>query len=347
MQNLGRYDKARELDDDTLTPYLRVLGEDHPGTLASANNLAIDLSRARPSPGRRELDKRHPGRPEAGTDPIPEKHGRSEMSDNTDKDTLRPEAGTDPIPEKHGRSEMSDNTDFVTFGHFAETPVSEMPGEMKQAYDPASRGEANGGLPAGNQAIGDPASRHSRRSLLRAGMFGGGAAALLAAGRIGTGGTALAAEASPAVPQQLQTLFPRSPVLDFETLFAFGSIGYGCAEFGELVTAVNQVNAAGASFQTYYDTFLTLAQRTRTLADGELAAGHPASARSAYLRAATYYDMCLYFILGTTVGAQRGRRVRGHARLLAARHPALRPAVRAGTHPLRPHLDARLPAAPR
>jgi hypothetical protein len=41
----------------------------------------------------------------------------------------------DPIPDKHGRSEMSDNTDFGTFGRFAETPVSEMPEEMKQAYD--------------------------------------------------------------------------------------------------------------------------------------------------------------------------------------------------------------------
>ena len=41
----------------------------------------------------------------------------------------------DPIPDKHGRSEMSDNTDFGTFGRFAETAVSEMPEEMRQAYD--------------------------------------------------------------------------------------------------------------------------------------------------------------------------------------------------------------------
>ncbi len=30
---------------------------------------------------------------------------------------------------------MSDNTDFGTFGRFTETPVSEMPAEMRQAYD--------------------------------------------------------------------------------------------------------------------------------------------------------------------------------------------------------------------
>lgn len=106
--------------------------------------------------------------------------------------------------------------------------------------------------------------------------------------------------------------------LDFETLFAFGTIAYGCAEFGELVTAVNRINAAGASFQTYYDTFLALAQRTRTLADRELAAGHNASARSAYLRASTYYDMCLYFIPRHHRTGPGGRRVRGLPILLAA-----------------------------
>jgi len=169
---------------------------------------------------------------------------------------------------------------------------------------PAGPGESNGGLPTGHQATGDPASRHSRRSLLRAGVLGGGAAALLAAGGLGaTGNTALAAQPSPAAPQQLQNLFTLSD-LDFETLFAFGSIGYGCAEFGELATAVNQVNAAGASYQSYYDTFLALAERTRARADQELAAGHTASARSAYLRASTYYDMCLYFILATSARAR-------------------------------------------
>jgi hypothetical protein len=112
-----------------------------------------------------------------------------------------------------------------------------------------------------------------------------------------------AAAASAAAPSPLQNLFTLSD-LDFETLFAFGSAGYGCAEFGELVTVVNQINAAGASYQTYYENFWALAQRTSALADAELAAGRTASARSAYLRASTYYDMCLYFILGTTAAAQ-------------------------------------------
>ena len=34
---------ARDLDQDTLDRRRRVLGEDHPSTLVSANNLALDL----------------------------------------------------------------------------------------------------------------------------------------------------------------------------------------------------------------------------------------------------------------------------------------------------------------
>jgi hypothetical protein len=34
---------ARDLDQDTLDRRRRVLGEDHPHTLSSANNLAADL----------------------------------------------------------------------------------------------------------------------------------------------------------------------------------------------------------------------------------------------------------------------------------------------------------------
>ena len=40
---MGRYAEARDLDQDTLDRRRRVLGEDHPDTLSSANNLATDL----------------------------------------------------------------------------------------------------------------------------------------------------------------------------------------------------------------------------------------------------------------------------------------------------------------
>jgi Tetratricopeptide repeat len=40
---LGQYEAARRLDEDTLARLHRVLGKDHPHTLASASNLVADL----------------------------------------------------------------------------------------------------------------------------------------------------------------------------------------------------------------------------------------------------------------------------------------------------------------
>ena len=52
-----RYQAARELDEDTLARSRRVLGEDHPSTLSSANNLAIDLRNLGEYQAARELDE--------------------------------------------------------------------------------------------------------------------------------------------------------------------------------------------------------------------------------------------------------------------------------------------------
>ena len=57
LDNMGRYDQARELNEDTLTRKRRVLGEDHPNTLNSANNLAIDLRGLGEHQAARELDE--------------------------------------------------------------------------------------------------------------------------------------------------------------------------------------------------------------------------------------------------------------------------------------------------
>ena len=56
LANLGEYQAARELDEDTLARRRRVLGEDHLDTLTSASNLAADLHSLR------EADKSAPGR---------------------------------------------------------------------------------------------------------------------------------------------------------------------------------------------------------------------------------------------------------------------------------------------
>ena len=48
---------ARDLDQDTLDRRRRVLGEDHPDTLASANNLAVDLRELGEVQAARDLDQ--------------------------------------------------------------------------------------------------------------------------------------------------------------------------------------------------------------------------------------------------------------------------------------------------
>jgi Tetratricopeptide repeat len=42
LGDMGRYAEARELDEDTLARRRRVRGDDHPDTLTSASNLAVD-----------------------------------------------------------------------------------------------------------------------------------------------------------------------------------------------------------------------------------------------------------------------------------------------------------------
>ena len=48
---------ARELDEDTLARYRRVLGDDNPHTLATATTLAADLRNLGEHQSARELDE--------------------------------------------------------------------------------------------------------------------------------------------------------------------------------------------------------------------------------------------------------------------------------------------------
>ena len=57
LRDMGRYAEARELDEDTLARRRRVLGDDHPDTLSSANNLAIDLRNLGEYQAARDLDE--------------------------------------------------------------------------------------------------------------------------------------------------------------------------------------------------------------------------------------------------------------------------------------------------
>jgi hypothetical protein len=87
--------------------------------------------------------------------------------------------------------------------------------------------------------------------------------------------------------------------LNFEVLFAIGESAYGAGEAGETLATVNAINAAGASYQNFYELFCSLAERLGAFADRAIAGGDWASARSAYLRSAQYEDQALFFVLGT------------------------------------------------
>jgi dienelactone hydrolase len=151
----------------------------------------------------------------------------------------------------------------------------------------------------------------TRRGVLRAGAAGSGAAALALAGAGpaaaavtgGVGGTGAVAGQGGRPPFALFS----QPDLNFETLFALGSAGQGTTEVGEIVRACNEINAQGPTYQNYFDVFRALAQRLSALADSERKAGHLVSAREIYLRAASYFDLCLFFVLGTSYRAHEAR----------------------------------------
>jgi hypothetical protein len=87
--------------------------------------------------------------------------------------------------------------------------------------------------------------------------------------------------------------------LNFEALFAIGEAAYGAGEAGEVLATINATNAAGAAYQSFCDAFVVLGGRVAGFAAAALAAGDSVSARSAYLRAAQYYNQALFFVLGT------------------------------------------------
>ena len=120
-------------------------------------------------------------------------------------------------------------------------------------------GGTGGGAAVGEAVAGEGGGGCGRRSVLHAAVLGGGAVALGAAGAAGGLGKAVAATQPPF------RLFTQED-LNFETLFTLGGAGYGISEVGEVVTTVNRINAAGASYQAYYGNFLAMARDVDALA---------------------------------------------------------------------------------
>jgi len=161
-----------------------------------------------------------------------------------------------------------------------------------------------------------PGARWQRRDVLRASLLAGGSA-VAAMGLAACGSSSQAAPAPLPRPEPTPDLSVPPPTivadpdtgvrlfeaddLNFQTLFTLGAAGAGTAEVGEVIATVDQINAMGASYENYYNAFVSMAQLVGGIADETLKAGHAASARSAYLRSASYYDAALYFVLGTTM----------------------------------------------
>ncbi|MEU6891905.1 alpha/beta hydrolase [Streptomyces sp. NPDC046557] len=143
----------------------------------------------------------------------------------------------------------------------------------------------------------------TRRTTL-AGLVGG-AGAVLAAGCSPSGAPPANApapgpseSASPAggPAPGVMTLF-KDPAFNFSGLLALGGAGFGAAEVGEVLTAVNTINKAGLSARTYTATFRTLGDQLMAPPRG----GKPdrGTTRSRALRAAQYYAQALFFVLGS------------------------------------------------
>ncbi|OAH11958.1 alpha/beta hydrolase family protein [Streptomyces jeddahensis] len=94
----------------------------------------------------------------------------------------------------------------------------------------------------------------------------------------------------------VMTLF-KDPAFNFNALIALGGAGHGASEVGEVLTAVNAINKAGLSEQTYTDTFRKLGDRLMEAPQGAKPGAQTRRFRA--LRAAQYYAQALFFVLGS------------------------------------------------
>ena len=161
------------------------------------------------------------------------------------------------------------------------------------------------------------AGRFDRRRFLYGAAAVGASAALLGAcseadsatgvpGTVGPAGTIPTQAAGSTLGQGAGDLVLFSAEdLNFQGLYALGGSGVN-AMAGEVFSAADAANAAGggtATYQTFYDAFVTMGDTLRADADAALAAGHRVTARNRYLRSANYYNQALFFVLGTSTPA--------------------------------------------
>jgi pimeloyl-ACP methyl ester carboxylesterase len=82
----------------------------------------------------------------------------------------------------------------------------------------------------------------------------------------------------------------------FEFIRNLGFTYYGGADIGEMMAAAGRIEEG--SFESWFTEWDKLGQRILSRADASLAAGHLESARSAYLRASTYFRTGEFYLHG-------------------------------------------------
>ncbi|MEV0411311.1 alpha/beta hydrolase [Streptomyces sp. NPDC050448] len=180
----------------------------------------------------------------------------------------------------------------------------------------------------------------SRRAALTGLAAGAGAVAVGGAAGCAAA-TPRAAAAAPDPSPGAMKLFD-DPGFNFAGLLALGAAGMRASEVGEVLTAVNAINTAGLSAQTFTDTFRAWGDR---LAAPPAAGRHGGEApsqtrRFRSLRAAQYYAQALFYVLGTrSPGDEEAVYLAGRKAWDAFTGLCSPPAVRAGV----PYGTTRLP----
>lgn len=85
---------------------------------------------------------------------------------------------------------------------------------------------------------------------------------------------------------------------DFAVLLALGSAYRGLADVGEVLATIERIPEGDR--EAWIREWSATADRLRSAAEASASAGHPASARSAYLRASLYYDLASSMAPGTS-----------------------------------------------
>jgi dienelactone hydrolase len=133
-----------------------------------------------------------------------------------------------------------------------------------------------------------------RRDILKGSVMAGAAVAGASASAVAQTAATSADPTRPSV-----TTLLADPAFNFSALIVLGAAGYGASEVGEVLSAVDRINARGLGYDSYFDEFFALGESLRGRAEAALAANHKVSARAAFLRAAAYYNQGLFFVLGT------------------------------------------------